>query len=412
MLPDSLAAAPHEESSHARLPTPARTDPVNPAGPSGQRIRMSALKPGTEAGGASLAAIINSAGDAIICTDERGQVTLFNTAAERIFGCTASQMLGKPLDQLLPAASWAQQAAASACCAQPATSQQAMAACRVQGWHANGDALTLEASVGRAIVSGEVVLTTILRDVTDRVTQEARLQLEHDALGRYNRRLLEQERQTGHQLAQALHDDLGQTLAALRLHWEAYNSAQAEQQVRMNSRIAHLVALANRQVRGVLAELRPPLLDELGLAAALDHEIGQYRTPDGKGPGGVEFAFQAIRSAQLLRWPSDIEYTAFMVAREAFINALRHASARKITIILDGDSTRMLLKVQDDGIGLAPGARSGHPGHLGLAGMRERSLAIGALLKVDAPIGHGTMVTLTWEVSTEAHTDEPHLPDR
>jgi len=222
----------------------------------------------------------------------------------------------------------------------------------------------------------------------------------HDELTQLNRRLLEREKQTSRRLAKSLHDELGQTLAALRLHWEAYRGAGEEQRNQLDDRIAHLVVQANRQVRVVIAELRPPLLDELGLAAAIDNEICQHHT----GDADVRVALEAGDTAQLQRWPGDIEYAAFMVAREALLNALRHADAKHITVRLDGDEGLLDLQVEDDGRGLSAADRAGH--HLGLVGMRERAFAIGADFHIDGRPGHGTIVTLTWVPG-----DEPHLPD-
>ena len=232
------------------------------------------------------------------------------------------------------------------------------------------------------------------------------LETSRDDLVRLNRRLLEQEKQTSRRLAQSLHDELGQTLAALRLHWEAWRSAGPEQRERLDERIANLIVGANRQVRSVLAEMRPPLLDELGLAAAIDNEIRQHH-----GDDEPRIELQASDPAQLQRWPADIEYAVFMIAREALLNALRHAQATAITLHLDGDARRLELEVADDGRGLRMDDPAGHPGHLGLIGMRERALAIGAALRIDGRPGHGTMVALTWEAE-ESPADEPHLPDR
>lgn len=83
---------------------------------------------------------------------------------------------------------------------------------------------------------------------------------------------------TRDELARALHDELGQTLAALRLHWDAYGYAQAAQRERMDERIGELVAQANHQIRVVLSGLRPPPLGAMGLPGAVDNETG-YRRP-------------------------------------------------------------------------------------------------------------------------------------
>jgi PAS domain S-box-containing protein len=218
-----------------------------------------------------------------------------------------------------------------------------------------------------------------------------------DGLAAFNRQLLDQERRSSRQLAQSLHDEVGQTLAALRLHWEAARDAGPGQRERMDERIGQLVTLANRQLRGVLAELRPPLLDELGLVAAIDNEIRQHRGAEPE----VRLELQAGDVAQLQRWPADIEYAVFMIAREALLDALRHGPGQ-VRVQLDGDEQHLVLEVADDGGGPAPGRPSP-------VGLRERALAIGARLRVDARPGHGTMVALTCEAPDE---DEPHLPDR
>ncbi|MBL8279618.1 MAG: PAS domain S-box protein [Pelomonas sp.] len=352
-------------------------------------------------GAARLSAVIGNASDAIVSVNAQGRISLFNPSAERIFGYAADQMLGAPLDALLPAGARGRHGGALAAFAQSGVSQRAMGAGRVQGIHADGRTLTLEASISQAVTNGQTVLTAILRDVTERVAQQSLLERTRDELAQLNRRLLDQEKQTSRKLAQSLHDELGQTLAALRLHWEAYGNATEAQKARMNERIANLVVLANRQVRSVLSELRPPLLDELGLAAALDNEIRQHAPAE----GDARVTLEASGDAQLQRWPADVEYAVFMVAREALLNALRHASASQITLSLQGNEQRLTLGIRDDGVGMAPGPRISRPGHLGLVGMRERAHAIGAELHIDGAPGHGTMVTLTWNAA-----DEPHLP--
>ena len=349
-----------------------------------------------------LRALADAALDTLLATlDADGRVLEWSCGATALTGHAPQQALGQPLDQLLPDP---EGLAAGLCCARTQGSCELALRARVQGRERR-----FEGSVYRLGTAPDAAqFGLILRDVSERAAQAQLIETARDELVQLNRRLLEQEKQTSRKLAQALHDELGQTLAALRLHWEAWPGAAAEQRARLDERISSLVTLANRQVRGVLAELRPPLLDELGLVAAIDNEIRQHQ---GSGDE-ARVELQASEPAQRLRWPADVEYAVFMIAREALLNALRHAGARAITVRLDGDGRHLTLEVSDDGHGLAPEARAGRPGHLGLVGMRERALAIGARLHIDAPPGHGTIVALTWEDPDEAHDDEPHLPDR
>lgn len=346
---------------------------------------------------ARLAAIVGGASDAIVSIDDAGRITLFNPAAEAIFGWPSAQMLGEPLDRLLPPATRGlhQQLVQRFGHADAAAGAGAGRIRRtaVRGLTASGEVLELEASISRASVGGREVYTSILRDVTERRVQERALAKTRQELGELTIRLLQQEKQTTRQLAQVLHDELGQTLTAIRLHLDAHAALPALP-AEPRERISHLVDQAHRQVRHVLTDLRPPLLDEHGLVPALDNEVKQLRPAGGRPTVRLDPAMGVASR----RWPSDVEYAAFMIAREAVLNALRHAQAERIVIAVEGDAGELWLTVSDDGIGLAPQDREPRPGHLGLIGMRERALAIGASLTLTSagPQARGTYVNLSW----------------
>ncbi len=225
-------------------------------------------------------------------------------------------------------------------------------------------------------------------DVTDqRHAEQALLQSELE-LSELAQRLLSQERELSHQLAQALHDRLGQLLGSARLHLDL---AQLQQPgLEPLQRGGALLGDAMQEVRRVLALLRPPLLDDQGLAAGLEAEIA------GGAGLGVSLSLRADATAREARWPHAVAYAAFMVAREALANALRHAQARHIELELAGNGQWLRLVVRDDGSGIAPEERNGRPGHLGIVGMRERALAIGARLEVEASASGGTEIRLLW----------------
>jgi PAS domain S-box-containing protein len=208
-------------------------------------------------------------------------------------------------------------------------------------------------------------------------------------------RLMDQERITSRQLAQALHDELGQMLASCRLNLDlALADAPGLEPLR---RASTLVDEAVREVRRVLMRLRPPLLESQGLAASLDNEVRSETA----AAMGVALSLQVAPAARQAPWPDRVAHTAFMIAREAIGNALRHAGARSIEVRLDGpdDGSALTLRIRDDGSGIAAEALTGRPGHLGLVGMRERALAIGARLLVQARTEGGTEVLLQWEAS-------------
>lgn len=250
-----------------------------------------------------------------------------------------------------------------------------------------------------------LISTVVLRAIRQRDLQMARWRAEQELaqqrldLSDLTRRLMTQEKTLVRRLAQALHDQLGQTLTAIRLGFDAVASSvrdQASAPVRRQfERVDTLVDQAVREVRRVLVELRPPLLEEYGLVAALDNELRSRSVGHEDVDLRVDLRLDSPTGNGEIRWPPDVEYAAFMIAREAIANALRHAKPASITVLLEGDEDRMQMRVIDDGSGMADDSTS-RPGHLGMVGMRERALAIGAQCAVHSVPGGGTTVTLSW----------------
>jgi PAS domain S-box-containing protein len=230
--------------------------------------------------------------------------------------------------------------------------------------------------------------------------EQAQRQLQQE-LSELTRRLMEQERESHSRIAQALHDQLGQQLGSARLYLDVAlmhltDSNPEARQVPL-ARVSSLLDGAITEVRHVLRDMRPPLLEDQGLAAALDNEL---RSSPAQGLG-LRAEFEVGSAVAGLRWADTVEFAVFMVAREAIGNALRHAQASFVKVSLDGDAAHLRLRVEDDGHGIHVSDLAGRPGHLGLVGMRERAAAIGAHLTVASGMGGGTVVELTREAHPE-----------
>lgn len=245
--------------------------------------------------------------------------------------------------------------------------------------------------------------------VVHRVLRERHLRRERlraeQALERYRvelqqltKRLMAQEKEMTRRLAQALHDQLGQTLAAMRLTVDALQAAPRERCCetweRSQPRLSGLIDRAVQEVRQVLIDLRPPLLEEQGLMAALDNELRTHTLSQ------TDMALHLLTEPGCcaeVRWPAEVEYAGFMLAREAVSNALRHSGAANVTVYIDGNARALRLDVEDDGRGIPEAALAGVPGHLGLVGMRERAQAIGGQCIVQRRPEGGTRVSLVWQ---------------
>ncbi|WP_197508915.1 sensor histidine kinase [Hydrogenophaga crassostreae] len=323
--------------------------------------------------------------------DAQGAVTYWNQQAEAVFGWSAKEALGQTVQKLLPGDVHAHGEASAQGDAPPFEARTRNR--RGEELWCEWRLLALSDPTGQGL--GQMAL---VRDISDRMRAEAALAQHQIELSELTQRLLQQEQQTSRRMAQTLHDQLGQTLSAIRLTFDAlrplWRSAEERQQTRAQS-LDKMIGQANAEVRQALVELRPPLLEDEGLAMALENDIN-LRQPEAEP---VALQLEVAGGAATQRWPANVEYAAFMVAREAVGNALLHADASLVQIRLSGGAGGLQLNVADNGIGLPADLAFGRPGHLGLVGMRERALAIGARLEFQPVAGGGLNISLRWAPS-------------
>ena len=195
--------------------------------------------------------------------------------------------------------------------------------------------------------------------------------------------LLAQERERL-RIAQALHDEAGQTLTAVALEIERAAADGSEVDPARMTAIARQVHATLDEIRRISRELRPEALDDLGLVNAL---IALSSRVAKQGGISVERDF----SGELPRLPEDVELVVYRVAQEALTNVLRHSGARRCLIRLGWDGEELVLEVVDDGVGM-PASLGG--GTIGIEGMRERAVLIGGQLSIGAGPNGGTAVAL------------------
>jgi len=185
-------------------------------------------------------------------------------------------------------------------------------------------------------------------------------------------------------VARDLHDEVNQSLTGLLLRLEAAREAAPPE---LEAELAETKALANQAMQELLSlarQLRPTALDDLGLTAAIAGQVEQLA----RGAIGAEFAADGDFSTL----DDDTQLVVYRVAQEALSNATRHSGAEHVAVKLRrGKAEGVELEVSDDGRGFAFDESEGG---LGIAGMRERALLIGAKLTIESRPGHGTTVRL------------------
>jgi signal transduction histidine kinase len=196
------------------------------------------------------------------------------------------------------------------------------------------------------------------------------------------RRLLAASEEERRRIGRELHDEISQLLTVVQLSLGRLRENPAE----LERTLDHLAA-AQRELHRVIHDLRPSVLDDLGLASALE-----WYATHGLESAGLEVSLEVDELPDL---PEEVEITVFRIYQEIVTNILKHARAERVAIELyvreDAGGRRLVLAVEDDGVGFAAETRGGG---VGLVGMRERAELVGGTLRVDSEPGMGTQVVL------------------
>jgi signal transduction histidine kinase len=177
-------------------------------------------------------------------------------------------------------------------------------------------------------------------------------------------------------LARELHDEIGQSLTALKVRLEMMQPAGKEALALAEELMARVSSLS--------LDLRPAMLDDLGLLPALLWLFDRYRAQTGIA---VEFSHEGLDGPRL---PRERETAAYRIVQEALSNAARHSGAERVVVRVLRRDERLAVHVEDGGKGFDPDAILSDPQTGGLIGMRERAAALGGSLTIDAAAGKGT----------------------
>ncbi|HUQ24640.1 MAG TPA: CHASE domain-containing protein [Burkholderiales bacterium] len=238
------------------------------------------------------------------------------------------------------------------------------------------------------------MLRGTIMDVTER-KRALEMQRENAAQIRdLLRRLVYAQETERRRFSADLHDLVGQSLSVLGMGIETIRSLlpgrlpqKADQTF---TQMGGLLKETMGAVREVMSDLRPPLLDDYGLYAALDWHARQM---EGRTGLRVQFGGEKLEP----RPPAEVEVALFRIAQEALINVAKHAGASQAQISLSRDSDRVRLVVEDDGCGIGVAANDSETVGWGMAVMRERAAAVGGAMHVESP-GRGTRIVV--EVAT------------
>ncbi|HEX6810690.1 MAG TPA: ATP-binding protein [Planctomycetota bacterium] len=190
-------------------------------------------------------------------------------------------------------------------------------------------------------------------------------------------------------VAQFLHDNTGQLIAAIHLELEMVRSQADRTLAHRLQTIRQLLTQVEDQVRRVAREMRPPVLDDLGLVPALEFLRGEFERRS-----KLKIL---VQGPQDQRFPEAVEISVYRVVQEALSNVIRHAKASKVVIRLETTGGRLLCSVRDDGVGFDTTSRVPRQtsSGFGLLGMKQRLQRIGGEFDLHSAPGQGTEVCLS-----------------
>jgi PAS domain S-box-containing protein len=337
--------------------------------------------------------LFESAPNGVVVVDDGGRIVLVNAQMERKFGYSRDELVGQPVEVLLPQDARSGHAGFRKAFARAPQTRPMGNGRDLLGRRKDGSEFPIEIGLNPiSTTAGNLVMATVV-DITARKRAAERLAAalaERDDFRRRSVRAQEDERL---RLAHELHDQTGQSLTAVMLELKSIETLVDERD-RGRFRLLRLrLEQMGQTLHQVAWELRPASIDELGLASALGNYISEW-----SGQYGIDADLHC--GADLEALPDEVRTTIYRVVQEGLTNVARHArEATSVSVVIDRAASTIRLMIDDNGCGFdaaksgdKSGDWSGGRGGLGLAGMRERLSFVGGELEIESSIGIGTTI--------------------
>lgn len=339
---------------------------------------------------AKLRYMVQSVRDAILTVDPSGKIILFNTAAEHMWCLRGSEVLGKQIDEVL-----------FQCQPKPLAlnfmrylnegwqSPSGLALLGIISFVRGGTEFPVELSLSTTTFRGDVLVTAVFRDLSERQRAEHELietNRQLHALAAAQQNVREEERL---RISRELHDELGQSLTGIKMEVSWLGGRLLADQTELEKKVGSIKKLIDgsiSSVRRISSELRPLVLDDLGFSAAANWYVAQFSERTGVA---VNLTLPDERDPEN---GSTIATTLFRILQESLTNIARHAAAKNADVQLGFSEGHWQLSIKDDGAGFddAAGKRRG----IGLIGMKERVQILGGAFSLTTAPGAGTLLEI------------------
>jgi PAS domain S-box-containing protein len=261
---------------------------------------------------------------------------------------------------------------------------------------------TIWADVAVSLVRGDagqpLYALGVIQNITERKQADEQLRASQERSRRLAAYVVEAREEERTRIAREIHDELGQVLTGLKMGLESLaadcseNRASRAEIGRQIAKMSQIVRTSIGSVKRISAELRPGILDQLGLAAAVEWQAHEFESST-----GIKCAIKEMPENLVLT--AEQSTAVFRVFQEILTNVARHAQASKICVRLSSGPQWLTLSVRDNGVGLRKD-KLDHPGALGVLGMRERASLLRGTIQFKGVRGKGTTATLRFPIAT------------
>jgi PAS domain S-box-containing protein len=344
-------------------------------------------------------ALFENAKDVTYVHDLSGKYTSVNRAAEKLTGYRLSEILGKSFINFVPPEQ-IENIRSQLCrklVEEGETSYESEVITK------DGRRLAVEVNSHLIFENGAAVAVQgTARDITERKAAEAKLKATSEQLRALSARLQSAREEEGTRIAREIHDELGSVLTSLKWDLEGIDRHFSTpigptELAALREKLHALMArtdLAISAIRRIASELRPSVLDDLGLVAAIEWQAQQFQLRTGI----VCYCDCSLEKVEL----TEAQSTAvFRILQEALTNVLRHAQATRVDIKISKENDVLVLSVSDNGKGI-PESETSDQQSLGILGMRERAHLIAGEIDIKGVEGKGTVVIVRVPISGQA----------
>jgi PAS domain S-box-containing protein len=332
--------------------------------------------------------IMNSALDAIVCMDTAGIITVWTPQAEKIFGWKGQEVIGKHLSEtIIPIQYREKHKQGLQHYLKTREGPVINRLIEITALNKKGEEFPVELSITSIRQEGIEFFCGFLRDITERKKAQNELEQSYNAIRHLTDHLQHIREEERIHIAREIHDELGQQLTVMKMDLSWLNKKMLPDDELVKQKLKGLAEMLDgtvKTVRRISSELRPSLLDDMGLIAAMEWQLKEFEERS-----GIKTSLSAPGMEKQL--PDSVKTGLFRIFQESLTNVARHADAKKVKVNLQHTGSKIVLSIEDDGKGYDKKKTAGKR-TLGILGMRERTLMMGGEYEIKSSPGKGTTV--------------------